>query len=68
MREVINRGMAVIGGNPVYHNPLKFYCVPESFWEGFNQIEDGLGFKYSVHESCLAWDSCFSTAAIIIDY
>ena len=32
------------------------------FGRDFNQIEDGLGFKYSVHESCLVWYSCFSTA------
>ena len=38
------------------------------FGRDFNQIEDGLGFKYSLHESCLVWDSCFSTASIIIDY
>ena len=36
------------------------------FGRDFNQIEDGLGFKYSVHESCLVWGSCFSTASIII--
>ena len=36
------------------------------FVRDFNQIEDGLGFKYSVHESCLVWGSRFSTASIII--
>ena len=28
--------MAVIGGNTVYHNPLKFSCVPESFLGGIS--------------------------------
>ena len=45
MRKAINRGMAVIGGNRVYHNPLKFSCVPESFWEGFQSDRRWFGFQ-----------------------
>ena len=41
----IIRGMAVIGGNRVYHNPLKFSCVPESFWEGFQSDRRWFGFQ-----------------------
>lgn len=44
-REAVNRGMAIIGGKMVYHNPLKFACVPESFWEGFQSDQRWFGFQ-----------------------
>ena len=66
-REAIKRGMLLeeIQYIIIHWN---FPVFLSHFGRDFNQIEDGLGFKYSVHESCLAWDSCFSTASIIIDY
>lgn len=47
--------MAVIGGNTVYHNPLKFSCVPESFWEGFQSDRTMMVWVSSIMFMTLVW-------------